>query len=177
MDTSLYRPERFLLQVEFFFTRGRTLEAVMEDIADRVLDGSPLKRSIRFYDVEGRLTQKVLAWGRSRRLGHPTFIRSRTVGQKRKRKLERLHRRLTARDQEFETSVPACILDCLTGCILRGEDIALEDFGGQGFRIVAPNERAELMAMLPRARKQPWIFVFRDADLLADNLSIVGSVM
>lgn len=177
MDASLYRSERFLLQVEFLFARGGTLEAVVEDITNRILDSSPLKRSIRFYDVEGRLTQKVLAWGRSRRLSHPTLSRSRTVGQKRKRKLERLHRRLTARDQEFEASVPACILDCLTGCILRREDIALEDFGGQGFRIVAPNERAGLMTMLPRARRQPWIFVFRDADLLADNLLPVGSVM
>jgi hypothetical protein len=167
----------FLVQAEFFFGKfGGSLRSFQQDIAERMVSGHPLKRSVRFHDVEGRLTDRIVRWGRRRKVDTAITLRLEHVRPKRKKQLERAQKRIHAFDEWCEMIVPQ-LLDHLRGCVLRREEIALEEFGGEGFRLVAPNEAHELFSLLERAERPPWLFVFEHADLLAGRLKSVGSVM
>lgn len=171
---------RFLIQAEWFFAKGLgsgDRQMLLTDLIDRSSSGVSIKRSIRFHDVEGRLSHRIVRWGRRRRIKNYLLGRWASVGKKRRRKLERLRRRLRTYDEECKRCVSAQILDYLRGCMVRREMIALEDFGGQGFRVVRQDEFAELLLLLERAHDHVWIFVFKDNDLLADKNDRVGYIM
>ncbi|TSC69557.1 MAG: hypothetical protein G01um101456_116 [Parcubacteria group bacterium Gr01-1014_56] len=166
---------RNIVQTEFFHVGGGrvTLDEVFEEIGTRLIDQSPIKTTVRFYDPDGSLTNlvsKLEQAEKHRRALEKAFFEAKSWW--RRKLLDYRARRLVGKVMAMKRKVIRLAIKKLHTVVGHADQVALE-LHDHRFRHMQPNEAHELLESISNVSNM-WIFVFKPNDLLADKHSAVA---
>lgn len=174
-----------VLQYEFFHVGGKSLEAVLAECAQRLIEhlplaqagddtGSGIKTVVRMYDVDGRVTrvtQRIRALEQKRDAYYLAPSKGFIAGWYTKWQLQKIYREIA----NGRTLIVNYCISHLTRSFQGDWNIARETWR-YDFRQA---KRAEYLDLLQAAKKHRgfWLFIFKPNDLLAvSNEGVVSLI-
>lgn len=167
-----------IVQVEFFHIGGTsaTLDALWEEISDRVSTCSPLKTVLRFEDIDGSLTAYALESTqqyRQLRAWEKTILRMKPGWRLRFNDWRyRSSMRSYARHRDHLTTLCA---NAAVSAFKCKRTVAVE-YLDHRFRMTMHDEHHELIERIRKA-EIAWVFVFKPNELCSNQHLGVVSVM
>jgi hypothetical protein len=181
-----------LIQAEFFLAGkdSDSLEQLEVEVIARLLDGVPIKTTVRFYDdcacitecirpFEALREQEIDLIGRIQSKDKaPNLPRERRFrrffGGVPPDAFDREYRGIAAQREAIKIRARSLVLARIRS-LVRSREIAIER-GDHSFRMVRGEELHELMERAERAHGL-WLFAFQPNDLLADSNQLIASMM
>lgn len=166
-----------IIQAEFFHVgRGaESLDQVIGECAERVLDGSPIKTGVRFYDTQGDLTSKILKYASLDNWCGELEKKIPDASGLWRAVLVRAHRHYFKKYLKVKKSFLLLAIERVKMAALTSEEIALEQFD-HSFKEMPSDEMHEVLERIEKA-KGVWIFLFKPNDLLSDTQASISAVM
>jgi hypothetical protein len=172
---------RNIAQAEFFHVgkdaSRESLEDVMDEMAERLAEGAPLKTVVRFYDEDNsltRFTQDASALNVKKeeayKISWDAFKNPLT-----KLVLSARYRRVARKVRESRSESLELARAKLTTAVKARRPVAIE-CDDHSFRLADNNELHELINSAQFATGV-WLFMFEPNNLLADKNEIVASFM
>lgn len=170
-----------LVEVKFFHVgdQGTTLESLVQECEERMLDSLDLERSeiatvVRFFDTSGKLTklaQRAEMLGRLDAWVLRQFFRSTGAWRW---CLDRYSRYLAGQKLALRDRTRRVAATQLRA-VIRTSPVALE-LSNDRFRLVRDDEAHELVEKVEHA-KNAWVFVFKANDLFSASNTLIASTL